>query len=192
MQRPSRTCGTQEPNEAFTSTRVKTKGTWQRVPPVRQSSIGHVTKSLKGRSQRPNHTDQHMPRQAHHKCSPGRGIVNDGSAPCATILPRHPESQVGPRPSTLRCVHPGALHHGTTILILPSQRRCRPAKPQATESKLFMRPTCPHHHGHEPPMDGSQLYGRGGALVECSPCPLRVLQGSTVRRVTTIPKQFPF
>ena len=81
----------------------------------------HETNSLKSKSQRPNHIDQHMPKQAHHKCSPGRGIVNDGSAPCATILPRHPESRVGPRPCTLGCVYPGALHHATAILILPSR-----------------------------------------------------------------------
>ena len=109
------------------STQVRTKGTWQRVPPVRQSSIGHATNSLKGKLHGPNHTDQHMPRQAHHKCSPGRGIVNDGSAPCATILPRHPESQVGPRPCTLGCIPRCAAPRHCNPDITNALRRCRPA-----------------------------------------------------------------
>ena len=73
--------------------------------------------------------------------------------------------------------HPGALHHATTIMILPSRTSLSPSHLQTTESKLIMRPTNPHHHGHEPHMDGNQLYGRGGTLIECSPCPLRALHG---------------
>ena len=113
LQRPSRTCGTQEPNEAFTSTRVRTKGTWQRVPPVRQSSIGHATKSLKGRLQRPSHTDQHMPRQAHHKCSTGHAIANDGSAPCVRNTCMTPGVTGGAPPMHLGMYTPV---HGTTLL----------------------------------------------------------------------------
>ena len=146
LQKPSRTCGTQETNEAFTSTRVKTKGTWQRVPPVRQSSIGHVTKSLKGRSQRPSHTDQHMPKQAHHRCSTGHAIGNDGSAPCAPILPWHPETNLQ-RTSGAQPTH--RLQHLTDGQCIWLWRR----------------------------------------KSDSSPCPLRVLQGSSVRHSTTNPKQ---
>ena len=139
-------------NGGLYSTQVRTKGTWQRVPPVRQSSIGHVTKSLKGRSQRPSHTDQHMPKQAHHRCSTGRGIMNDGSAPCATILPRHPESQVGPRPCTLGCVYPSALHHATAILILPSHYVAVAQRDRKLPNSKILRDRPAHTtNGRKPP-----------------------------------------
>ena len=89
------------------------------------------------------------------------------------------------------CVYPGALHHATAIQILLMRYVAVAQRPAGNQSNLYLPPTSPHHHGHEPPTDGGQLFGRGGALVECSPCPLRVLQGSTARRVSTNPKQYP-
>ena len=90
--------------------------------------------------------------------------------------------------------HPGALHHAVTIPVLTTiaSTSLSPSETARNQIQITMLPTRPHHQqGAQTTVMVGSLLGRGGALVECSQCPPRGLQGSTARRASTIPKQYP-